>query len=397
MKLDIPLLRERTEPDVVPTGGRRLAQLLRRAGDDPQRAPLSLADVEALRGDRSPERRAVVAAKLGHQLGAVSEGSERDLANAILGLLVRDVAAEVRKSLANAIAANPDVPPPIVRQLAQDEIEVARPVLERSPVLTDDDLLQIVRTNAMQYALAVAGRERLSEMVADALVDTGAQPVVARLVANAGAKLSVKTLQRVIEEYEADREVQARLVRRPELPYDLIEQLVGLIGDRLEWELVRTRRMSPDLAHTIMSGVRNKAKVGLVSKEPAEKQLFQELSARHKAGQLDHEALLKLLKDGDIAGLEIGLTIHAGLDLPRVRRMLYNSDRRHLAALCIKAGFATAHYIVLRMAIELAEESLSPQPARGSYSSQAVCYLQQQYERLRQEPAKVHELITTCV
>ena len=35
----------------------------------------------------------------------------------------------------------------------------------------DEDLLQVVRTQALQYGLAVAGRARVSETVAEALVD----------------------------------------------------------------------------------------------------------------------------------------------------------------------------------------------------------------------------------
>ena len=62
-------------------------------------------------------------------------------------------------------------------------------------MLSDEDLVRVVRTNAMQYALAVAGRQRLSEMVSEALVDTGEAEVVARLVDNAGASLSQTTMR----------------------------------------------------------------------------------------------------------------------------------------------------------------------------------------------------------
>ena len=92
---------------------------------------------------------------------------------------------------------------------------VARPVLERSPVLGDAELGEIVRTHAMQYALAVAGREHLSEFLSDTLAETGDAEVVARLVGNAGAQISVATLQRVAADYREDAGVQERLIRRP--------------------------------------------------------------------------------------------------------------------------------------------------------------------------------------
>ena len=78
----------------------------------------------------------------------------------------------MRQALAEAAAASANLPHRIARRLARDDLEVAGPILTRSPVLTDDDLAEIVRTHAMPYALAVAGRERLSERLSDVLADT---------------------------------------------------------------------------------------------------------------------------------------------------------------------------------------------------------------------------------
>ena len=68
----------------------------------------------------------------------------------------------MRQALAEAAAASANLPHGIARRLARDDLEVAVPILTYSPVLTDDDLAEIVRTHAMPYALAVASRERLS-------------------------------------------------------------------------------------------------------------------------------------------------------------------------------------------------------------------------------------------
>ena len=89
------------------------------------------------------------------------------------------------------------------------------------------------------------------------------------------------------------------------------------------------------------------------------------------------------LRDGDIASLEIGLALHARLEPNQVRHLLYHADRRHLAALCIAAGFATPHYITLRMALEIAEEAMAPARRTSGYSSETIRFLQVQYERLR--------------
>jgi uncharacterized protein (DUF2336 family) len=153
----------------------------------------------------------------------------------------------------------------VARRLADDPIEVADPILQRSPVLTDEDLVRVVRTNAMQYALAVAGREKLSKLVSEALVDTGHAEVVARLVENAGASISHGTMRRVIEDFRSNEQIHGRVSHRPELPYELVEQLIGVMGERLEWELIRNRGMSVDEARTLMHAVRERATISFTA------------------------------------------------------------------------------------------------------------------------------------
>ena len=379
----------------VAAHGRRREALLRHNADREREQKLSAADVAVLQRDRSPQARAQVAAKFGRQFDELCAAADQAVATAVLELLVRDLAVEVRQALASTVAASSRLPPEVARRLAGDAIEVADPILQRSPVLSDDDLVRVVRTNAMQYALAVAGRERLSELVSDALVDTGHAEVVARLVENAGASISQSTMRRVVEDFRGNEQVHARVIRRPELPYELVEQLIGVMGERLEWELIRSRGMSVEEARTLMHAVRERATISFTARAHADGKLQQHLLAEFSAGQLSHERLLRFLRDGDVASLEIGLSLHARLELNQVRRLLYHADRRHLAALCLAAGFATPHYLTLRMALEIAEEAMNPRQSGKGYGTDTVRFLQVQYEKLRGDEAKLRLLLGT--
>ncbi len=381
--------------NAVAVHGRRREALLRPHVDRERDQKLSAADVAVLQRDRSPQARAQVAAKFGRQFDELCAAADQAVATAVLELLVRDLAVEVRQALASTVAASARLAPEVARRLAGDAIEVAEPILQRSPVLSDEDLVRVVRTNAMQYALAVAGRERLSELVSDALVDTGDAEVVARLVENAGASISQSTMRRVIQDHRGNEQVHARVIRRPELPYELVEQLIGVMGERLEWELIRDRGMSVDEARALMHAVRERATISFTARAHADGKLQQHLMAEFSAGQLGHERLLRLLRDGDVAGLEIGLSLHARLELNHVRRLLYHADRRHLAALCLAAGFATPHYLTLRMALEIAEEAMNPRQSGKAYATDTVRFLQTQYDRLRGDEAKLRLLLGT--
>jgi uncharacterized protein (DUF2336 family) len=374
-------------------GGRRREALLRPQAEREREQRLGAADVDVLQRDRSRQARAQVAAKFGRQFDELCGASDQDVAHAVLELLVRDLAVEVRQALANTVAASAKLPSHVACQLAGDVIEVAAPILERSPVLTDEDLVRVVRTNALQYALAVAGRERLSELVSETLVDTGHEEVVVRLVDNAGARISQSTMRRVIQDFRGSEQIHARVIRRPELPYEVVEQLISVMGERLEWELIRERRMSAEEARMLMHAVRERATISFTARAHADGKVQQHLLAEFSAGQLGHERLLRYLRDGDIASLEIGLGLHARLELNHVRRLLYHADRRHLAALCLAAGMATPHYITLRMALDIAEEAMADRPGTRAYASETIRFLQVQYDKLRGDEAKLRLLL----
>lgn len=376
-----------------PAGGRRRQALLQQGPSDGQRAEtLTRDDVRALAEDRSAGQRARIAGKIGGRVGELKEQTNAELVEAVLELLVRDVAKEVRRALAEAVADSPEVPHWVARRLASDEIEVAEPVLRQSPLLTDDDLIEIVRTNAIQYALAVAGRSRLSEALADVLIDTGEVPVVTRVVGNVGAQLSKATLQRVVADFGAEREVQDRLVRRPELSFELVDRLVRLIADTLQWELVRTHRMPMEQARAIVRAARERSAIDLVARDHGSRSLEQHLRARFQAGELGHETLLAMLRDGDVAGFEVGVALHAREPLARVRKLLYDPDRRRLAAISIRAGFPVAHYVLVRMAIEFAEAAVDGRPPRTDYGPDTIRFLCEQYLRLQAAPEILAEL-----
>ena len=84
--------------------------------------------------------------------------------------LIREVSREIRRKLAVRIADAPGTPRELAVLLANDEIDIASPMLLRSKVLEDVDLIEIVRTRSTQHLLAIAMRRDLSTAVADALV-----------------------------------------------------------------------------------------------------------------------------------------------------------------------------------------------------------------------------------
>lgn len=364
---------------------------MRHHADRVQAQRLTLADVEVLRSDPSPENRARVAAKFGGQFDELAGGPQRELALAVLELLVRDAAAEVRQTLAQAVAASPQLPLAAAGRLAADVPEVARPVLQRSPVLRDEDLLGALRAGGKRHALAITGRGQISEALGEALAEAGDLEVVGRLLDNAGAALSERAAARMLDDHGDDPQVEARLIRRTGLPPALVERLVDRVALRLGWDLVRDRQVTPDRARAIIHPMLERAASDPTTREHADRNLAQSLAERHRVGELGHEELLRRLRDGDVAGVELGLALHARLDPGVVRRLLGHGDRRHLAALGVSAGLPTPYYVVLRMVIDLSEAALAGQIP--GYNVETIRYVQVEYERLRRDSVRLRELV----
>jgi uncharacterized protein (DUF2336 family) len=375
------------------SAGRRRQALLQ--GVMAAGANLTMADVETLRSDRSEAARAMIARKLGLGLDSMVATGQEELFGAVLGLLARDVARCVREALAETVASSPHLPREIALVLAHDEITIARPVLEGSPVLQDQDLIQIVRTHATQYALAVAARTSLSNTVSEALVDTGEGEVVGAVVANPGADLSPELLRRVAKQWAGDPAVQERLVRRPGLPFNLVEQMVEAIGQRLEIDLVRGRGLTAEEARELMRVTRERAAIAIAARDRDERGMERAMRARHAHGELGPESLIAMLRDGDVASFELAVAVLADVEPRRCRQLIYHDDRRHLAALCVRAGVPTPHYLSVRIALQLAQAAVAGSDREAPYGNDTIRFLHEQYERLRTDPESVRKLLGT--
>ena len=114
--------------------------------------------------------------------GEVLSDKERAIMTDILRTLIREVEMTVRKELAGRLATSGSIPGELLTELANDEIEVAHPILVRSEVLKNAELIEIIRHRTMEHRLAIAMRESIETEVTDALVEKGEESVIEKLL-----------------------------------------------------------------------------------------------------------------------------------------------------------------------------------------------------------------------
>ncbi len=164
-----------------------------------------------------------------------------------LEILARDQLVRVRRILAETLKECPHAPVDVMERLARDrEIAVAQPVLENSPVLSDDFLLGIISSDAVHGALsAIARRVALGENVADAIVHNGDAEAIAELLGNESIQIREETLDRIVDQASGEPTWHRPLVHRPNLHAEAAMRIAEIVAAPLLADL-RTRTDLPD-------------------------------------------------------------------------------------------------------------------------------------------------------
>lgn len=319
---------------------------------------LTQADVAHLMSDSSPQTRARTTAKIATEFDAATlSEAERRIAEDIFRALVKDTEVLVREALAAHLKSTPELPHDVALALARDVDSVALPVLKFSEVLTDDDLIEIVRGQEPAKQVAIAQRSGVSEAVSDALVNTGNEAAVAHLVGNEGAALSEDALDRVIEVYHESASVADSLARRPNLPPAISERVVAALAERLQSYLVAKHDVSPDVASTLILQARERATATLIDYGSSEAELESLIEQLHRKERLTPSLLLRVLCVGDLNFFERAMSKLTDLPLPNVRILIHDKGMLGLEPLYLRAGLPQGLFPAFRAAVSLVVET----------------------------------------
>lgn len=156
----------------------------------------------------------------------VYTSEQADTVDHDIARLVADVTPEGRMAIAERVASDPKAPPRVVEQLAEDDwIDVAGPVLARSPLLSNETLLKVIDSKGQSHLLAISRRRTIPAAVADTLVVRGNRAVVRAIDRNPGADLSAEARTHLDQRQRARFEELRKAPRKAvEYPAELSRQ-----------------------------------------------------------------------------------------------------------------------------------------------------------------------------
>lgn len=262
---------------------------------------LSSEDVKALLTNPAPEQRARVVNQLAIDIdGGRLTQAEWSLALEIMRAMAADAEMIVRRAVATSLKHSDNLPRDVALRLAKDDAVVAQPILENSHVLTDDDLISILADGNGAKQVAIARRPAVSETLASAIVDTGNAAAVSTLVSNEGAALSEPLLKKTLDRYGNFETVKAAMVHRQELPVTITERLVTMVSEKLKLTLAARHKLSADVATDIILDARERATLGLLSKDTSREDAHALIQQLHVSGRLTPSLVLRALCCGDV-------------------------------------------------------------------------------------------------
>ena len=272
-------------------------------------------------------------------------------------MLLDDPSPLVRLAMADVFASSQKAPPVVVHALAGDQFEVAQPLLDRSPLLGDDDLIDLIRAGKPQVQLAIAGRPLLTTTVAATIAEEATAEACLTLLQNSEANITLSSVERIIDRFGHLAPVRENLLARDDLPMSMRQALLSKLSRTLAGFVTERQWLGPQHAEYAAREACEKATLALAAETPYEEvgELVQHL---RRSGQLTAGMLLRGLLSGNVVLFEEALAELSQLSIDRVTGHVHDKSLAGFRALYLKAELPEIAYPAFRAALTALREGV---------------------------------------
>ncbi len=264
---------------------------------------------------------------------------EAGLADEILTKVAHDVEMKVRAGLAERFASSASAPPTLLRMLANDEIEVAAPILEESRALNEADLVAIVRSKGQAHMMAVTRREEIPEAVSDVLVERGDDNVLVNLVQNAGAQISRGGMETLVARSENASALQEPLVKRGDLPADLMHDMYFWVSSQLKDYILTQADMDESVIDDVLEETRVSLAQEIEDYDAKMRKGLRVVLRRERERKLNEDFMVQSLRQGEREVFVAAFSRLAEIDLQTADRVLSDRSAEAVAVACKASQF----------------------------------------------------------
>jgi uncharacterized protein (DUF2336 family) len=321
------------------------------------RPELSESDIMRLMKGETSEERATVAHRLCRRIATdVLTEDERDFADEIIQILAKDTAELVRRTLSVTLRNSPRLPQKVAVELAQDVESVAIPLLENSPVFSDEDLIELVLSVTAAKQAAIAGRATVSSTLSEVISEHAAEKAVETLTGNAGADLTDRAFEQTVERFPTNAHMHENLVLRDHIPVHVAEKMVSLVSGQVFDLLINRHELPAQMAIDLAAGARERATIDLVEQAGRTHDLPRFVSQLNLNGRLTHSLIMRALCVGHMPFVEHALAELSGVPHARAWLMIHDAGPLGMQAMFDRAGMHRKLLPAFRAAVAVFHE-----------------------------------------
>lgn len=261
---------------------------------------------------------------------------EQILSDVLIGLMQQAEKA-LREAIADRLADIENVPLGLILHLANDEIEIASPVLSRSPVLSDLDLIYIVRSKGPDYWQAIATRENMGDETINALADTKDLATAIVLSENDRIILTEYAMDILSDIAVNSNSVAKPLLTRKELPPLLAQKIYQHVSDEVESYIdLYFEEINPEIDMEVSDVIFENRPI-LQDKfspyMPNDNQI-EVAKAKMEGGKIDFDTMIQTLKQGNVPSFIAEFCCYTGLSINRIHDFLLKGKPKGFAIAC---------------------------------------------------------------
>ncbi len=317
------------------------------------------------------------------------KAGEQNIAADILSQVAAEVEREVRARLSHRLADLENAPVELIRQLANDEIEVARPLLERSGALSDRDLIDIINRHGKEHQLSVTQRAAVSAGVSDALVAKGGDEVVLSLLNNEGAAFSRDAMETIVERSEASEALQKPLLNRRDLPPDLMHNMFWWVSSALKKHILTTAQVDEAAVDAMLADAQRGMGMKTDEDDDSLSRVERAVRRRMRLGQLNQDALVQYLRRGQVPEFIAALGYLTEVDPKTARRIVFTPGHEAVAVACRAKGFDLSTFSTIVLLLDgVSEDDAETGVRKQLRRPEEVAKLLELYKQVPIETAK---------
>ncbi len=277
----------------------------------------------------------------------------------ILETLANDQFPQVRRIISEEIKTFDCVPKHIILSLANDDqLEVCSPVLEYSPLLSTDDLKEIIAATTVDGALkAIAQRPHVDEELSDAITSSLDIPAVAALLANKNAQIRESTLDAIIDQATKIEELHHPLASYANLSIRAIKRIANFVASSLVNQMISSYDLDKDVARDLLRRVRVRIKETRVDEEKKDT-LEKQARNFYDRGLLDDAFIENTIKNRQKELLYLCLSEMAKMPVGSIRKIISSKKAKRVVALAWRSELNMRTAIKLQLEISCIPSNL---------------------------------------